>query len=513
MARTILKPGRNCQDFIEADSSVILIDGRDYYRAFYREACRAESYICISGWQFDSEVTLLRGPDEKDACGDLKFLNFLNQLCEGNKGLKIYMLAWDFSIIFMLEREWVQEWIFNWSTNGRLFFRFDDRHPVGASQHQKFAVIDGHAAFLGGMDICAGRWDDRRHLAKNPGRINPDGSGYEPYHDIQAYYTGPIAIKLSEIFKERWRALTGTEAELRPAGKKGPALKLKEDDGIPVKAGRVSLSRTLAQTFVGAEGPIREIRLLYMDAIEAAERLIYIENQYLSSYALFKALMNRMEAEGRAKLQVIIILPKKPQAFVEEVSVGAAQTHILNSLRKAAKKNGHSLGVYYSASFDEKGQEAPVYIHSKLMMVDDRFMTIGSANATNRSFGLDSELNASCEAAARKDYGLIESLRELRAGLLSEFCGIEKSPELYRVEGLVDYLDSLAGSRAFRLKFHALNSAFEGSGLIRALDTALLDPERAVIEENVFEIFSPDIRALFTGGITVLKGWLLGKGG
>ncbi len=512
MPTTILQPGRNCEGFIEAGTSGLLIDGRDYYRAFYREACRAESFILISGWQFDSEVALLRGPDRKAACGEIKFLNFLNQLCGANKDLRIYILAWDFSFIFMLEREWVQEWVFNWSTNERLLFRFDDRHPVGASQHQKFTVIDGRAAFLGGMDICAGRWDDRAHLAKNPERTNPDGRAYDPYHDVQAYFTGPVAVHLSGIFKERWRDLTGTEIALSPPEKKGPALPALMDAGcIPIDARRLCLSRTLGQTFVAIQDPVKEIRQLYIDAISAAESLIYIENQYLSSYAVFKSLKQRMEAKDRPRIEVVIMLPKKPQAFVEELSVGVTQTHILNTLRKAARKNKHSLGVYYSAAFDESGREVPVYIHSKLLMVDDRFMTIGSANTTNRSLGLDSELNASFEAAG--DRALIESIRNVRAELLSEFCGTEKSERLRGTEGIVGYLDALAGSNEHRIRFHAPNAVFENSDLIKALDEAVFDPERAVIEENVFEMVSPDILALFAEGITALKKWLTGKEG
>lgn len=72
----------------------MLIDGRDYYRAFYQAARTAERYILIAGWQFDSTARLLRGDDAQEADGEIQFLPFLNELCERNPSLSIYILAW-----------------------------------------------------------------------------------------------------------------------------------------------------------------------------------------------------------------------------------------------------------------------------------------------------------------------------------------------------------------------------------------------------------------------------------
>ena len=99
---------------------------------------------------------------------------FLNELCEKNSDLRIYILAWNFNPVYGLDREWFQKWYFNWTTNERLKFCFDSSHCVGASHHQKFSVVDGTIAFLGGLDLCSGRWDDREHCSSNPKRINSD---------------------------------------------------------------------------------------------------------------------------------------------------------------------------------------------------------------------------------------------------------------------------------------------------------------------------------------------------
>src|ERR1700741_5178232 len=125
LKQTILSPGRNCWQVDDADDSGLLIDGRDYYQAFYHAALTAERYILISGWQFDSSVVLLRGKDAEGAPGKTNLLEFLNELCERKPGLRIYMLAWDYSMLYGLDREWFQQWYFNWSTNERLKFHYD----------------------------------------------------------------------------------------------------------------------------------------------------------------------------------------------------------------------------------------------------------------------------------------------------------------------------------------------------------------------------------------------------
>lgn len=511
--KRILRPGLNCRGIEPIKEAGLIIDGEIYYRSFYHAARQAQEYILISGWQFDSEVTLLRGEDAGREGGPYPFLKFLNGLCTANKRLKIYILAWDFSIIFMLEREWIQEWVFNWATNERLFFRFDNRHAIGGSQHQKFAVIDGSMAFIGGMDICAGRWDDRFHNAENPSRRNPDGRTYEPYHDVQLYFTGPLVKSLTGLFAKRWKDSTGSELELNPVESR---ILLPDDSkGMPVDARLAAFSLTQPQTINAEPGPVREIRRLHIDAVRAAERLVYLENQYFSSYAVFKALIERMEDKGKPGLEIIIILPDRPHGMVEEISLGIAQTRLLASLKVSAEKNGHRLGVYYPAA-SKDGENTPVYIHSKLLIVDDCFMTVGSANTTNRSMGLDNELNISFEAGSKHDYALISSLKRIRADLLWEHMGFENRFDygrLYNGGGLVEYLERMTVAGSCRLRHHAFKTYFDDTGFSKILEYVPLDPEKAIIEENIFELISPDIGMLFTEGITFFKNWFLKRVG
>src|SRR4051812_10483891 len=106
MAR-ILDPSRHAYRVPPVDELGLLIDGDDYYREFYRAAARAEHYILLSGWQCDSDAELLRGDDAKHAQGPVTLLKFLNHLCDSKPPLRIWILAWDFSLVFAAEREWM----------------------------------------------------------------------------------------------------------------------------------------------------------------------------------------------------------------------------------------------------------------------------------------------------------------------------------------------------------------------------------------------------------------------
>jgi hypothetical protein len=137
----------------------------------------------MSGWQFDSGVPLLRGRDVP-AGAEVRFLKCLNGLCEAKPDLQIYILAWNFHVAFALEREWMQRVFFHWLTSSRFRFLFDDCPVSGGSHHQKFVVVDGRLGFLGGMDVCESRWDDRRHSGEPCVSAAP---AVKPYHDVQVY--------------------------------------------------------------------------------------------------------------------------------------------------------------------------------------------------------------------------------------------------------------------------------------------------------------------------------------
>jgi phospholipase D1/2 len=510
--RRILVPGSNCWLQAEAEQAGVLVDARDYYRAFYRAARRARQYIAILGWQFDSDVALLRGEDAQGVTGETRMLPLLRELCLNNPELQVHILAWDFSLLLALEREWMQQLLFNWHSE-RISFRFDASAPLSGAHHQKLVIIDGQLAFTGGMDICDCRWDDRSHLARSTLRCDSGRDPHGPYHDVQAVLKGPAVRPLVELFEARWFNSGGGPLKLPE-----PVVRddVEVEATLPFPPGPVALSRTFGKTLVPfCQAPVQEIRALYLDAIQSAERLIYIENQYFSSRAIFQALVRRMRDKTRGPLQILFVLPRMPEALREQLAMGVAQVRMLRVLQRVAQEHGHALGVYCSASPTEEGQDKFTYIHSKLMMVDDRFLTVGSANTTNRSMGLDSELNLAWEASEGPEgAALRRSLRRLRVSLLAEHIGLqdrEAVRRLARAERLVAWLDDVAAGGKQRLRLHPLETVFDQSPLLKPLEPEelIIDPEDSLLDPSFFESLRQE-QGLFATGFRLLTRWFIG---
>lgn len=447
-----LQPGHNAWREVTARSSGLLVDASDYYHAVYWAARGARRSILMSGWEFDRTVELVRGPDAP-AGAEVRFLNFLNGLCEQNPDLYVCVLAWDFHMVLAAEREWLQEAFFHWMTHPHLHFRMDPAAVSGGSQHQKFIVIDGRVAFLGGMDVCEGRWDDRRHLAEHPHRLGLAGAQQKPYHDVQVYLAGGDApTALEQYFFQRWQRAGGTLPPLPPALR---------HDGVYEPRGAVPLGATtlaLSRTEPHAEyAGVREVERLFVDAIASAERLIFIETQYFSSRRIADALVHRMRAGERERLEIVVLVNERAEAFKEEVAVGLRQVEIIEHLRTVAAETGHALGCYYTrpaGGGDEPGRTT--YVHSKVMAVDDRFLTVGSANLTNRSMGVDSELHASWDTGGT-DARLARVIRRARVSLIAEHTGVSgvrRVRGLVPIAGLVARLDAIAAEPGARLRSH-----------------------------------------------------------
>jgi phosphatidylserine/phosphatidylglycerophosphate/cardiolipin synthase-like enzyme len=496
----------------QAGETGVLIDASDYYRAFYQAACQARRYILLAGWQFDSEVRLLRGEEAKNSSMDVHFLRFLEALCERKPQLEIYILAWDFSAVFSREREWFQDFIFGWTTNERMHFRFDSVHATGATHHQKLVIVDGKIAFTGGIDVCSNRWDDRYHLKNNTERTDIEGSIYGAYHDIQSYCTGPVVKTLSELFTKRWLDSGGEALKLR--GVRSP-IQLDAAQAFPLTTHQVAVSRTQAPIdSIGQKG-VHEIRRLFIDAIMSAERLIYLESQYFSSQAIYWSLIARMTTPDRPRLQIVMILPDR-LSFTEELFLGLPQVKMLRALHQVAEKTGHSLRVYSSAALEDDGKRRMTFIHSKLLLVDDRFLTVGSANATNRSMGLDTELNLSWEAADPAGQPeLVAAIRGVRTSLLAEHAGLYgrgEEQKFERIEDLTGHLESLADDHDARLCRYAPDAFLENSDWTDALEpiALMVDPERPVDSELIFESFSKIEAGSFARGILKLSQGIIG---
>jgi phosphatidylserine/phosphatidylglycerophosphate/cardiolipin synthase-like enzyme len=458
-ALRLLDPSSRCTWRIhDAAESALLVDGRDYYRAFFAAAMAAERSILLLGWQFDSDVELLRGPDLPPgrAPKDVELLTLLGRLCRERAGLEVRILAWDHSLVFAFERELLQRLYFEAWTCDRFVFRWDATVPMGGSHHQKVAIVDGRIAFFGSQDICQARWDDPSHAPENPQR-RVRGAWQQPYHEVQVAVTGEPARSLVDLFVDRWLGATGERLAPSALVDSGsgprPSLGL---DAIPTSLrmppARIGLARTIP-VFPG-RAPAREVASLLASAIARAERTLYLETQYLTSRAVRDALVARMADRQRPRLDVVVFLPERPERLKEELTIGAAQAEVLRSLDEAARVHGHAFAVYHVRAGERgaAGARSPVfvYIHSKLAIVDDRVFVVGSANLTNRSLTIDSEIVAAYEAGdGDDDAALRAAIAGVRARLVTEHCG-QPVRGADGERGLVAALDAFVGERLCR---------------------------------------------------------------
>lgn len=424
-----------------------MVDGHDFYKAVHDACCKAEKSIVMAGWQFESNVQLMHGKDAECCDHPTELVAFLRELCEQKPELEVHILAWDASPVFTFERQPLQRFFFSVRGHKRIHYKMDNAHPFGASQHQKLVVVDRSIAFVGGLDICQSRWDARKHDAEDPDRHTVHGRRYPPFHDVQAYVTGDAVDTLRDWFCDRWRKAQGHEMPDRELPRR--EIEVKATFEI-TDANVIGLARTLPRMKEPHTVRVNELFELHTRAIASAERVIYMENQYFSCDELGEAFEHRMR-RGGPPLDIVIVLPEKSAGFKERISIGVYQQRILERLAKVAGDTGHRLGVYYQVSKDRKGNDVPVFIHAKVLAVDDRFLLVSSANASNRSMGFDTELGLAWEAPEATP-----SLRNARLQLLEEHVGIA-GHEFEDSKNLVTRLDAIARQHYHRLRLHKRN--------------------------------------------------------
>lgn len=154
---------------------------------------KAKRSVFILGWDFDNRTRLVpQGARDgyPEELGD-----FLNEVVRRNRELEMYVLSWDFAMVFAAQREWVPLYKLGWRAGPRprLHFRLDDRHPPSGSHHQKVVVVDDAVAFVGGLDLTHGRWDTPEHRREEPFRVDVRGRTARPNHDVQAVVDGAPA--------------------------------------------------------------------------------------------------------------------------------------------------------------------------------------------------------------------------------------------------------------------------------------------------------------------------------
>ncbi|WP_245783057.1 phospholipase D-like domain-containing protein [Amycolatopsis sacchari] len=254
----------------------------------------------------------------------------------------------------------------------------DSRERTLHCHHEKVVVVDDEVAFVGGVDFTALQGD--RH----------DSPGHPPrpmgWHDLVSRLEGPVVADVAEHFRQRWTEVAGED--LPPAR-------------VPEPAGgtNVQLLRTVPNgTYDFA--PKGEFTVLdaYLRALRSARRLVYLENQFLWSPEIAEVLIGKLRNPPDDRFRVVLLLPRKP-------SNGADTTRgQLGRLLDADDGNRRLVAATISAH--DGGTSAPVYVHAKLGIVDDAWLTVGSANLNEHSLFNDTEVNV-----ATDDRDLIRATR------------------------------------------------------------------------------------------------------
>ncbi|HVQ52862.1 MAG TPA: phospholipase D-like domain-containing protein, partial [Mycobacterium sp.] len=316
--------------------------------------------------------------------------------------------------------------------------------------HQKGAFVRTASldvvAFLGGIDILTGRWDTPAHRQPDPER---PGS---TWHDVQCKIEGKAVWDVYRNIMQRWNAanalplIVGTDPgrSSLPAPDDpqwGPTSVV--DDPTMTKADgphAAQVNRTLAPHFSAIGGPTPpfdvvdpvtgdlSVRNTWQQLTSSAERYLYIEDQYFWIEENATALHNWLKADHDRFL--FLVLPRRfSDINIADQIHYALRRRCLNLLICGVRDlppgaDAHTqpdsvteqIAMFHIASRENLD---PIYVHSKLVIADDTWFTIGSANLTRRSWTFDSEINVAC-IDERLRRGGHQSARQLRVDLLAE---------------------------------------------------------------------------------------------
>jgi phosphatidylserine/phosphatidylglycerophosphate/cardiolipin synthase-like enzyme len=469
----MLRKGRNAWRIERTQRAALVVDAADYFRLAREAMLRAKKQIFLIGWDFDTRIFLdpgEAGPGDENA--PTKLGPLLSWLAKHRPGIRIYILKWDVGAIKLLGRGSTIFRLARWAATPQISFKLDGAHPTGASHHQKILVIDDSLAFCGGIDMTASRWDTRLHCDDDDRRRRPTtGRRYMPWHDATMAVDGDAARALGDLARERWIAA---------GGKAVPKCKVKSDPwpkGLAPAFTDVDVA--IARTRAAHEriSEVREIEALYLDMIRRAKHFVYAENQFFASRIVAEAICERLN-ETRGP-EFLLVNPKIAEGWVEEEAMSPARAQLMAMLKKT--RFPERFRIYTPVT--EGGDD--IYVHSKVTIVDDKLLRVGSANMNNRSMGLDSECDLLIDATLEANAGTGRKIAAIRADLLAEHLGVTAA----RVErslkdkgSLIAAVETLRGKGRTLVRFVPKKPNETERKLA---DKELLDPESSADSEPI----------------------------
>jgi phosphatidylserine/phosphatidylglycerophosphate/cardiolipin synthase-like enzyme len=378
----------------------VLIDGANALPVIAEAISQAKQFVHVTGWHLAPSFEVVRAQPHHQAIGVL--------LAEMAQKVDVRVLVWSGAPIpaFHPTRKEVAEGLRNLRRGTRIQAYGDPKeHPLHC-HHEKTVIVDGKVAFVNGIDMtndAGDRFDTQEHHARRQ----------LGWHDVGTRLRGPAVADVTEHFRLRWHELTGEQLpEPEPAG--------------PAGESTVQVVRTIEEDMYKPV-PRGDFRIFesYMRAIRGAQRLIYLENQFLWSPELVSVLADKLRNPPSPDFRIVIMLPAK-------ANNGADDTRgQLSVLVDADGDNGRVLGVTIRSLSPLKDRADPLYVHAKVGVIDDRWLIVGSANLNAHSFFNDTEMCVVTDDAALA--------LQTRIRLWSEH--LELDPERVRSLGVPELVD------------------------------------------------------------------------
>ncbi|ORX95016.1 phospholipase D/nuclease [Basidiobolus meristosporus CBS 931.73] len=344
------------------------VDGLDYFHDLSEAILNAKHTIYIEDWWLSPEMYMRRPPKDNQ---EFRLDRLL--LKKAEEGLAIYIVVYkEVTYALPISSQYTKETLKNLHPN-IVVQRHPDHVPGGTmfwAHHEKMCIVDSKVAFLGGLDLCFGRWDTHTHrLAdyhKNPEDEIWPGQDYSnprikdfrnvqqfdidlinrkkfsrlPWHDVGLCVYGNTARDVEKHFIERWNFIKSWKATqkqnipyLIPKGEYAIGREDNEQKG----SCRVQVLRSSSEWSSGIERE-HSIYDAYIECIRKAKHFIYIENQFFVTSAadtsgytvknkIGMALVERIKKahQEKAKFKVIVIMPLLP-GFENSIDASNATT-------------------------------------------------------------------------------------------------------------------------------------------------------------------------------------------
>lgn len=425
-----------------------MIDADCYFEALAREIEQAKIEIFIHGFWVSPELHLRRPADKWPQYRLDKLLQK-----KAIEGIKICIVVYKEVSIAMGINSLYTKTSFERLHPNIIVVRHPD-HFSGSlywAHHEKIVAIDQRVAFIGGIDLCYGRYDTEQHSTVDFDNIwngidyyNPIVKDFHnihnhenplvdrtkiprlPWHDLQCMVKGPLARDISRHFIQRWNFIKVTKGhatnEKIPYLLPFPECTVAEVEHMNCKGPfTVQALRSVCEWSSGIFTE-RSIYNALIYVIRKAERFIYIENQFFLSRTCKEQVGNVKNCiaqeivekildahERKRPFKVIIMIPLMPafEAFVYASSliiqttlktIGKGHFSIYEVLKDRGIEDPFQYISFVSlrthSDMNGKYVTEQIYVHSKLIVVDDKMAIIGSANINDRSLlgNRDSEL-------------------------------------------------------------------------------------------------------------------------